>query len=59
MGLMHSSKAEVYALLGAYPKAIDELQTAIMFSSESPLFKKRLKARILQFRAQEAKLKRL
>ncbi|HBY87336.1 MAG TPA: peptidase M48, partial [Colwellia sp.] len=26
-GLMHMSKAEVYALLGAYPKAVDELQT--------------------------------
>lgn len=58
-GLMHSSQAEVYALLGVYPKAVDELQTAIKFSNDSPLFKKRLKARILQFRAQEAKLKRL
>jgi len=59
IGAMHASKAEVYALLGAYPKAIDELQTGIKFSSDSPLFKKRLKARILQFRAQEAKLQRL
>lgn len=58
-GLMHSSKAEVYALLGMYPKAIDELQTAIKFSSDFPLFKKRLKARILQLRVQEARLQRL
>lgn len=57
--MMHSAKGEIYALLGAYPKAIDELQTAIKFSKERPLFKKRLKARILQFRSQEAKLKRL
>ena len=57
--LMHSSKGEIYALLGVYPKAIDELQTAIKFSKERPLFAKRLKARILQFKAQEAKLKRL
>jgi len=59
IGLMHASKAEVFALLGIYPKAVDELQTAIKFSSDSPLFIKRLKARILQFRAQEEKLKRL
>lgn len=57
--LMHSSKGEIYALLGAYPKAIDELQTAIKFSKDRPLFKKRLKARILQFRSQEAQLQRL
>lgn len=59
IGPMHSSKAEVFALLGMYPKAIDELQTAIKFSEDSPLFKKRLKARILQLREQEEKLKRL
>jgi predicted Zn-dependent protease len=57
--LMHSSNGELYALLGAYPKAIDELQTAIKFSKERPLFKKRLKARILQLKSEEAKLKRL
>lgn len=59
IGLMHASQAEVYALLGVYPKAIDELQTAIKFSSDSPLFIKRLKARILQLRAHEEKLQRL
>ena len=57
--LMHASKAEIYALLGAYQKAIDELQSAIKFSEDRPLFKKRLKARILQFTSQEEKLKRL
>ncbi|WP_077338345.1 M48 family metalloprotease [Pseudocolwellia agarivorans] len=59
IGLMHASQAEVFALLGIYPKAIDELQTAIKFSSDSPLFIKRLKARILQLRAHEEKLQRL
>lgn len=56
---MHSAKAEVFALLGAYPKAIDELQTAYNFAEEQPLVKKRIKARILQFQDQEDKLKRL
>lgn len=56
---MHSSKAEVFALLGIYPKAIDELQTAIKSSKDTPLFKKRLKARILQLREEEEKIKRL
>lgn len=59
VGLMHASKAEVFALLGVYPKAIDSLQNAIKFSKDSPLFKKRLKARILQLREQEEKIKRL
>jgi predicted Zn-dependent protease len=59
VGAMHASKAEVFVLLGVYSKAIDELQTAIKFSKDSSLFKKRLKARILQLREQEEKLKRL
>lgn len=59
LGLMHSAKAEVFALLGLYQRAIDELQTGIKFSSESPLFIKRLKARILQLRELEEKRKRL
>ncbi len=57
--LMHGSKAEVYALLGAYTRAVDELQTAINFAEEKPLLRKRLKARILQFQAQAEKIKRL
>ncbi len=58
-GLMHMSKAEVYALLGAYPKAVDELQTSYAFLDEQPLMQKRIKARILQLQEQENRLKRL
>jgi len=56
---MHTNKAEVYALLGAYPRAIDELQTAINLSGDEILTKKRIKARILQFQEKEDKLKKL
>ncbi|MGB1262482.1 MAG: M48 family metalloprotease [Cognaticolwellia sp.] len=59
MALMHGTKAEVYALLGAYPKAIDELQTGYNFVEENPLLKKRMKGRILQLQDQQEKLKRL
>ena len=59
MALMHATKAEVYALLGAYPKAIDELQTAYNFVEENPLLRKRMKGRILQLQEQQEKLKRL
>lgn len=58
-GLMHTSKAEVLALLGAYNKAVDELQTSYSLLEEQPLLQKRVKARILQFQEQENKLKRL
>jgi len=58
-GLMHITKAEVLALLGAYKKAIDELQTSYGFIEEQPLLQKRIKARILQLQEQENKLKRL
>ena len=56
---MHITKAEVFALLGAYKKAIDELQTSYDFVEGQPLLQKRIKARILQFQEQENKLKRL
>ncbi len=59
VGLMHMNKAEVYALLGAYPKAVDELQTSYNFLEGQPLMQKRVKARILQFQDQENRLKRL
>jgi predicted Zn-dependent protease len=59
MALMHVSKAEVFALLGAYPKAVDELQTGYTFASKQPLLQKRIKGRILQFQDQQDKLKRL
>ena len=57
--LMHTAKAEVLALHGAYPKAIDELHSAYNFAENLPLMKKRIKGRILQLQAQEDKLKRL
>lgn len=56
---MHATNAEIYALLGAYPKAIDELQSAYNHTENLPLAKKRLKARILQFREELEKLSRL
>lgn len=59
MALMHTTQAEVFALLGAYPKAIDELQTAYNFAEKQPLIRKRIKALILQFEDQQNKLKRL
>jgi len=58
-GLMHINKAEVMALLGAYQKAVDELQTSYNLVAKQPLLQKRIKARILQFQEQENKLKRL
>lgn len=57
--LMHVNKAEVYALLGSYQKAVDELQTSYNLLEQQPLLQKRIKARILQFQEQEDKLKRL
>ncbi len=59
VALMHSSKAEILALLGSYSAAIDELQTGYKVAKEQPLLKKRIKARILQLQTQEDKLKRL
>jgi predicted Zn-dependent protease len=59
VGLMHINKAEVLALLGAYSKAVDELQTSYGFVEDQPLLQKRIKARILQFQEQENRLKRL
>jgi len=58
-GLMHTAKAEVLALLGAYNKAVDELQTSYSLVEDQPLLQKRIKARILQFQEQENKMKRL
>ena len=57
--LMHHSKAQVYALLGAYQKAIDELQTGYNFVENNPLFKQRIKGRIAQLQQRQEKLKRL
>ncbi len=57
--LMHATQGEVFALLGAYSRAIDELQTGYNFAGKQPLVEKRIKARILQFQDQEEKLKKL
>ncbi len=59
MAMMHATNAEILALLGAYPRAIDELQTSYNYADDQPLVKKRIKARILQLQEQEDKLKRL
>jgi predicted Zn-dependent protease len=59
MSMMHATKAEVFALLGAYSRAVDELQTGYNFADDKPLVKKRIKARIIQLQDQENKLKRL
>ncbi len=57
--MLHATNAEVYALLGSYPNAVDELQTAYGYVGDSPLTKKRFRARILQFQEQQDRLKRL
>lgn len=56
---MHQSKAEVYALYGAYNRAVDELQYAYNFAGDDHLEKQRIRARIKQFRDQEERLERL
>ncbi|MEC9061730.1 MAG: M48 family metalloprotease, partial [Pseudomonadota bacterium] len=43
---MHQSKAEVYALYGAYNRAVDELQYAYNFAGDDHLEKQRIRARI-------------
>ena len=58
-GNMHATQAEVYALLGGYSRAVDELQTAYNFFDDNPLVQKRIRARILQLQNEENKLKRL
>lgn len=55
----HSAKAEVYALLGAYPRAIDELQMGYKNIDDEPLLQKRFKARISQFQQKKEVLERL
>ena len=57
--MMHATQAEIYAQLGAYPRAVDELHTAYAHADDAPLLQKRFKARILQFQDQQDKLKRL
>lgn len=56
---MHQARAEFFALLSVYPKAIDELQTAYNFTGEQRLEQQRIRARIDQLREAERKLKSL
>lgn len=56
---MHQSKAELLALYGAYPNAIDELQYAFNFTGDNHLEKQRIRARIQQFRDEQEKLKQM
>lgn len=56
---MHQTKAEIFALVAAYPKAIDELQHAYTFAMDSNLEKQRIRARIEQMREAEDRLRAL
>ncbi len=56
---MHQVKAEIYALVAAYPRAIDELHTAYNFANERKLEKQRIRARIEQFRSAQERLQSL
>ncbi|MFT5276703.1 MAG: putative Zn-dependent protease [Glaciecola sp.] len=56
---MYKTSAERFALLLAYPKAIDELQFAYNETGEDYLEKQRIKARIDQFRNEIITLERL
>jgi predicted Zn-dependent protease len=56
---MYKASAERFALLLAYPKAIDELQYAYNETGEDYLEKQRIKARIDQFRDEIVTLERL
>jgi predicted Zn-dependent protease len=56
---MHQVKAELYALVAAYPRAIDELHTAYNYASERNIEQQRIRARIEQFRIAQEKLQTL
>jgi predicted Zn-dependent protease len=56
---MHQVKAEVYALLAAYPRAIDELHNAYNFADKRNIERKRIRARIEQFRTAQERLQSL
>lgn len=56
----HQAQAELYAMVLAYPKAIDELHTAFNhIDRQSETDKKRISARIKQLRNEQENLKRL
>jgi len=56
---MHQVKAELYALVSAYPRAIDELHTAYNYADERKIEQKRIRARIDQFRTAQERLQSL
>ncbi|MGS2719951.1 beta-barrel assembly-enhancing protease [Paraglaciecola aestuariivivens] len=56
---MHQVKAEIYALVAAYPRAIDELHTAYNFANDRKIEKQRIRARIEQFRTAQERLQTL
>lgn len=55
----HMTKAEIYALISAYPQAIDELQFAYNQVGSDTLEKLRIKGRIEQFREAQASMESL
>jgi predicted Zn-dependent protease len=56
---MHQTQAEIYALVLAYPRAIDELQHAYNFAKLQNIEKQRIRARIDQFREAQRRLETL
>jgi predicted Zn-dependent protease len=56
---MHQVKAELYALVASYPRAIDELHTAYNYADERKIEKQRIRARIEQFRIAQERLQAL
>lgn len=56
---MHQSKAELFAQVGAYQRAIDELHSAYNFAHDRKVEKQRIRARIDQFRDSQTRLKNL
>jgi predicted Zn-dependent protease len=52
----HMAQAEIYALISAYPLAIDELQFAYKQVGNDTLEKQRIKGRIAQFRDAQASM---
>jgi len=56
---MHQVKAELYALVASYPRAIDELHTAYNYADERKIEKQRIRARIEQFRVAQERLQAL
>ncbi len=55
----HMAQAEIYALISAYPLAIDELQYAYNQSGTDSIEKLRIKGRISQLREAQASMMRL